>query len=130
MNIYNKNFDKWNKEKQFVNKKEAIQEFSNGEVWWVKFGINIGSEQDGIGDDFERPVVILKKFSSSTFLSVPLTTKKKENKYRVDLSANNNQSYAIVDQMRVLDSRRLIRKIGQADSVEFTKLKMAVNKLF
>ena len=127
---YIKDFDKWNDDKKKTNSKLASKEFNNREVWWVKFGINIGSEQDGIGEDFERPIVIIKKFSHNTFLCAPLTTKLKNVKYRVALSANNKISYAILDQIKVLDSRRLIRKIGLADSFEFSFLKESVKSIF
>ena len=125
-----KKFDEWNVDKKLLEKILRKQQFSNGEVWWVKFGVNVGSEQDGIGQSFERPIVIIKKFSSTTFLCVPLTTKEKDIKYRTKLSANNKISYAIIDQVRVLDSKRLIRKIGEADIDEFKVLKFIIRSMF
>ena len=44
---------------------QDIQErpyFKEREIWWVNLGVNVGFEQDGKGDNFERPILILKKF--------------------------------------------------------------------
>ena len=55
-----KDFDKWNERKKALNDRERIL-FNPREIWWCSFGVNIGSEQDGSGDNFERPVIIIKK---------------------------------------------------------------------
>ena len=52
--------------------------FHEREVWWCSLGANIGFEQDGGGEDFERPVVILKKFNLDACLIVPLTARPKK----------------------------------------------------
>ena len=36
-------------------------------------GANVGFEQDGIGEDFLRPVLILRKFNVYMFWALPLT---------------------------------------------------------
>jgi len=41
------------------------------------FGKNIGFEQNGSGDNFSRPVLIVKKFNNHMFWCVPLSTKQK-----------------------------------------------------
>lgn len=37
--------------------------FREREIWWCSVGINIGDEEDGKNNLFERPVLILKKFN-------------------------------------------------------------------
>lgn len=44
-------------------------------------GVNIGYEEDGKNEKFERPVLILKKFNQYLILVVPLSSKIKNNKY-------------------------------------------------
>ena len=40
--------------------------------------MNIGYEQDGSGNDFIRPVVIIRKFNNEIFWGVPLTKTRKK----------------------------------------------------
>jgi hypothetical protein len=57
-----KDFDTWNvKKKQLdAQQSDAILFFKEGEVWWVHFGLNIGFEMNGKGNEFTRPVLIIK----------------------------------------------------------------------
>ena len=47
----------------------------------MNIGKNIGYEQNGKGDEFLRPVVVLRKFSNRYFLGVPLSSKEKGGNY-------------------------------------------------
>ncbi len=40
--------------------------FNEREIWWAHLGVNVGYEQDGKNDNFERPVLIIKKFGKHT----------------------------------------------------------------
>lgn len=124
-----KNFDGWNKEKQNIDNTGSQKLFHIREIWWVSFGINIGREQDGRGDNFERPVVILKKLSPDTFICLPLSTKKKLSKFQSVVTHQEIQGFALLDQIRVLDSKRLLRKIGTITSDEFEMLKEKMKNL-
>lgn len=44
-------------------------------------GQNIGFEQNGKGDNFVRPVIILKKFNKNMFFGIPLSTQIKDGKF-------------------------------------------------
>ena len=44
----------------------------------MKEGKNIGFEQNGKGSNFVRPILVLRKFNSSIFWGLPLTTIKKQ----------------------------------------------------
>ena len=120
-----KDFDKWNERKKALNDRERIL-FNPREIWWCSFGVNIGSEQDGSGDNFERPVVIIKKLSPNTFFVAPLSTKEKLEKFQSPIKHSLIFGFALLDQIRVIDSKRLLRKIGMTDEIEFNKMK---NKL-
>ena len=73
-----KDFDRWNGMKKALNGGEGTALFHEREVWWCALGANIGFEQDGGKGDFERPVVILKKFNLDACLIVPLTARAEE----------------------------------------------------
>ena len=104
-----KNFDNWNKQKQFIHNKGQQKLFHEREIWWCSFGINIGREQDGRWDNFERPIVIYKKLSPDTFVSLPLSTKKKLEKFQAKVTHGSLVNFALLDQIRILDSKRLLR---------------------
>jgi mRNA interferase MazF len=74
----NKDFDKWNNKKKYLDRKSRDLIFNEGEVWWSYFGVNIGQEAYGKGKDFRRPVVILKKITDHSCIVIPTTTKIKE----------------------------------------------------
>lgn len=118
---YIKQFDDWNIEKKKINKREKFPEFVlSRELWWCQIGVNVGSEQDGKGENFERPVVIIKQLSDRTFLIVPTTSKNKDNKNHVKVTTLDGKfSYALVDQVRVIDIKRINRKIGTISVASF-----------
>ena len=61
----NKNFDKWNDIKKSVNNKPDNLGVHKREVWWMTLGLNVGVETDGKHENFERPVLVLKRFNRS-----------------------------------------------------------------
>ena len=73
-------FDIWNDvKKKIQDKKDAKQKFpKEREVWMSSLGKNIGYEQNGSGDQFSRPVLIIKKFNNQMFWAIPLSTKQKK----------------------------------------------------
>ena len=58
-----KNFDQWNEVKKETDTNVALPLFKEREIYNAKIGENIGFEQSGKGDEFVRPVLILKKLS-------------------------------------------------------------------
>ena len=71
-----KDFDAWNEDKKVVHGSAAQVRFKDREVWWCKVGINVGYEING-KTLFLRPVLIIRKISSNTFIGIPLTRKEK-----------------------------------------------------
>ena len=100
-------------------------------------GENIGAEQNG-KTEFSRPVLVLKKVGS-LFFTVALTTKgKPENNFYLKLSdlsmdedhlKNIGQSWLILSQVRVMDKRRFLEKIGTVGSKEFNSVKLKLTTL-
>lgn len=57
-----KDFDTWSKEKKTLEQEgHDSLVFHEREIWWCSIGINVGDEQDGKNERFERPVLVLKK---------------------------------------------------------------------
>jgi mRNA-degrading endonuclease toxin of MazEF toxin-antitoxin module len=61
---------------------------------------------------------------------VPLTTSTKENKYHVALGdVDGKPAAAIISQIRLVDTKRFIDKIGMLDKEKFAEMKKAVKDL-
>ena len=78
-----KNFDLWNSEKKLLDKKVVNKAlfFHAREIWWCSAGLNIGVEIDGKSDNFERPMLIVKKFNTDMVRALPLTSKERSCPY-------------------------------------------------
>ncbi len=124
-----KNFDSWNIEKKKIDKTGIIKLFHQREIWWSSFGINIGREQNGRSDNFERPVIVLKKLSPDTLICLPLSTKKKLEKFQSNIIHDDVSGFALLDQVKVVDSKRLLRKIGTVSIPQFEIMKNKFKEL-
>src|SRR3989344_5471483 len=71
------------------------------------FGENIGTEMDGKGDSFTRPVLILKKYDRFSFLAVPLTSKAKKGTWYFTFTHNDKEQTVVLSQGRVINYKRL-----------------------
>ena len=122
-----KDFWKWHEKKGEVNEAEGTALFHEREVWWCTLGTNIGFEQDGSGELFTRPVVILTKFNLDACLLVPLTAKPKKGKYYFDVGdVAGRKVAAVLSQLRFVDRKRLASKIATMDKNVFKALTRAV----
>lgn len=109
-----KDFDKWNKKKKTLNANDTEPlYFREGDIWWVHLGVNIGYEIDGKQGNFARPVIVLRKYNMYSFLALPLTTRTNSSPYKIAVGdVAGKLAFAIVSQLRNIDSRRLYQKIG------------------
>ena len=125
-----KDFDSWNKEKQRIQGSESQKLYHEREIWWCSLGVNIGSEQDGTGVDHQRPVLILKGMSRSTCYVVPLTTSSQRHKLRIPIgSVEDRQATALISQIRLIDTKRLVNKVGFLDPEPFAVVRKAAKAL-
>jgi len=125
-----KDFDSWNKNKKIIHDTSEGKLYTEREIWWCSLGLNIGSEQDGTGVDSDRPILILKGFSQETCLIIPLTTSPKIHKTRVPLGlVDGKMASALLSQIRVVDTKRLIDKIGFLDQEVFEQVRKIVKDL-
>lgn len=69
--MYQKDFDSWHAVKKRIEAEEQKVYIRAGEIRWIAFGINIGSELDGKGDSFTRPGLIVHVIGSRLALVVP-----------------------------------------------------------
>lgn len=122
-----KDFDGWGVQKQKIHFEGEAPFCHEREVWWCALGTNVGFEQDGTGKNYDRPVVILKGFNKHVFFCVALTGRKREGAFYLYLgSIEDRDSSAVLSQVRLCDSKRLVRKIGTLDEGVFQKLQKAL----
>ena len=81
-----KKFDGWNEVKKQTEQADNIPQFKACEIYHAKIGENIGFEQSGKGDDFVRPVLIVKRLTKDMFFGVPLSTTTREGSFFVVLN--------------------------------------------
>ena len=98
-----KDFQKWHSQKRHIENERPRVFFKEREIWFCHLGENVGFEQDGRGDEFLRPIVVLKKF-------------------------NNEKSVAILSQIRLVDAKRLKYKMGDMKVEYFKVLKNKIRQ--
>lgn len=126
----NKDFDAWNGQKKSIDSRTQRIHYHEREVWWCWLGLNVGFEQDGVGADYRRPVVILRGLGAQTCLVVPLTTSAREHALRPSVGkVAGIEARALISQLRVIDVRRLNQKIEYLPQSVFDILKKHVKDL-
>lgn len=124
-----KDFDAWNALKKETHA-EQQRLYTVREIWWCRLGVNVGTEQDGKGQWYVRPCVILRGFGSDACLVIPLTTSPRAHALRVSVGLiDGAEARANLSQIRVVDTRRLERKIGFLEKSVFLKLRKAARDM-
>jgi len=125
-----KDFDGWSGRKKELHKRSDAPFYCQREVWWCALGINIGFEQDGSGIEYYRPIIILRGLSRQTCLVVPLTTSTNDHPLRPRVGIiENKEARALLSQIRVIDTKRLIRKMGYVNKSSFEKIQKAAKDM-
>lgn len=125
-----KDFDTWNENKKLIHTKNENKLYHNREIWWCSLGVNVGFEQDGDDIKHERPILILKGLSRNTCLVIPLTTSLNRHKMRIYLGlVDGKQASALLSQIRVIDTKRLINRIAIIDQKLFEDIRKATKDL-
>lgn len=98
--------------------------FYEREICWAALGKNIGYEMDGKHELFERPVLIIKKYSKHTCFILPLTTRIKPHNpsYQYIFDWNKKQHAVNLSQGRTMSQKRLLRKMGKIDNNLYQKI--------
>lgn len=117
---YVKDFDAWHPRKKMIDAEYSNLSCGEREIWWCSLGVNIGVEEDGKQDVFERPVLVVKKISQKCIWVLPCSSSIQNNKYRHIIKQLDTQ--IILSQIRTIDTKRLLRKITMIPVVEFDEI--------
>lgn len=129
-----KNYDEWNIIKQKADKKENKVGFKVREIFWLRLGQNIGAEEYGKGNEFQRPVLIVKRLTADIFIGVPLTSSLKSNDYFHQFRYNTKKgeliNSAMILQLKTFDKKRLMTRIGMINKNDFELVLEKISRLF
>ncbi len=121
-----KEFDNWNGLKKKIQFESEIPTYfpQEGEVWMASLGKNIGHEQNGSGDNFSRPVLVIKKFNNHMFWCVALSTKQKPFDFYFNFTDSNGEKVSVIlAQMKLTSVKRLKRNLYKIDSELFERMR-------
>ena len=130
-----KKYDEWNEIKKKVAKNSRKLGIKPREIFWVKIGQNIGSEEYGKDKEFVRPVIIVRKLTSDLFIGIPVTSSLKDNAYFHKFKYKNKtkgmvENSAMIVQFRTYSIKRVLSKIGKIDIDNFKQIIEKSKKLF
>ena len=124
-----KDFDGWNVTKKATQARAEAPFYHEREVWWCSLGVNVGFEQDGTGKNYDRPVLVVRGFNKEVFFGVALTGRKRQGKFHVPVGKiEDREASVILSQVRLIDSKRLIRKAGTLEENTFEIVKEALKE--
>jgi len=103
--------------------------FKEKEIWWASLGINIGYEQDGKNESFERPILVFKKFNEYMLWVLPLTSQDKIGKYYYQFEYEEKKYSVILSQLRTISSKRLLRKIRVFSEDDFNNVRNRIKEI-
>ncbi len=122
-----KYFDSWNRKKKDINGKNQLVGLKERDIVFIHMGVNVGYEQNGKGEEFLRPVVVLRVFNRNLFFGVPLTSQKRDGSFFVNIKFKHNKTFyenrAIIAQSKTFDTKRVKYKKGMIIKEDFEKLK-------
>ena len=125
-----KRFLEWIGLKEKLHNAENVPTFfKEGEIWWCHCGENVGTEMNGKGSFFTRPVIVMKKYDRYSFLAVPLTTKEKSGTWYASFTHGVKRQTAVLSQARAISYKRLKERVGKMDSADYGNIKEAFKKL-
>ncbi|MDX2073189.1 MAG: type II toxin-antitoxin system PemK/MazF family toxin [Alphaproteobacteria bacterium] len=124
-----KDFESWHNLKIKIDTRINPPSFQQQQIWWCNVGTNIGHEEDGKAPQFVRPVLIVRKFNAHIFLGVPLTTQVKTNPYYHKIIFKEKEQCAMLSQIRVWDSKRMINEMGKLSDSQFKELINAIKNM-
>lgn len=124
-----KDFDTWNEKKKTLENSAQEIVYKAGQIWWCSLGLNIGSEQDGKHENFERPVLIIRSLGKKICLCVPLTTSDERHFFKIPVPSFSPETKASISQVRTISTKRLLRRIDTLERKEFAMVKQALHSL-
>ena len=98
------------------------------EVYWINLDPTIGSEIKKT-----RPCVVISpndmNDNINTILIAPLTSTSKNYPTRIRIDLHKKKGWIVLDQIRSIDKKRLIKKIGSISKDDVLKIKKIIQEM-
>lgn len=120
-----KDFFSWHALKTDIERDKTSPLFREREIWWCSLGLNVGIEEDGKHELFQRPILVFRKFNKEMLWALPMTSKKKEGKFYHSFDFHEQERTALLSQIRTISAKRLIRRLGKMNEQDFFLLQQA-----
>lgn len=101
-----------------------------GEIRWVAFGVNIGSEIDGKGKSFTRPALVVHVVGSNLALVIPLSTKIKEMVGYLPFEFQGKTVSLCIHQSRTISQKRILSRKGRISEKKLAEIKEYLKSFF
>ena len=102
---------------------------ARGEVWLINLDPTIGSEVQKT-----RPCVVISPPEINdhlpTMIVAPLTSGSRPAPFRVATSVAGKSGLMLLEQVRAVDARRLVKKVGQIDRLTLSAALAVLRSLF
>ena len=101
---------------------------SQYDVYWVDLEPTKGHEIKKT-----RPCVVMSPNEMNKYIGTviiaPMTSKSKQYPSRIEVLFNQKQGWIVLDQIRTIDKRRLIKKVGSLKKDEISKIKSLIKEM-
>lgn len=128
--MYFKDFDKWNEVKKHTDTNDTKVSIRAGEIRWMSFGVNVGSEIDGKGESFTRPGLILHVIGSHLAFVAPLSTKVKEVAGYLPFNWKGTTTALCIHQIRIISQKRILSRKGRISEDKLKAIKDEIIKFY
>ena len=122
-------FVDWIKVKIRAHLSERHIEFNEGEIWWAALGHNIGVEANGKNAQFERPILVVRKFSRDSLWGIPISTQLKSGPYYFRFKHKDVSNCLNLSQIRLCSAKRLLRRVGHFPVSDFQEVRNKVKNM-
>lgn len=130
VHMYIKKFSEWFKVKERLNDATPVTFCRAGEIRWVSFGVNVGSEIDGKGESFTRPALIIHASGTHVALVVPLTTQTKSIKGYLPLEWKQKKNMLCINQMGVVSQKRIFSRLSKISDAKLSQVKEEIRQYY
>ena len=102
---------------------------ARGDIWLVALDPTIGSEIQKT-----RPCIVVSPAdingAGRTFLVVPMTTGSRPAPFRPPIAFQKKTGFILTDQIRTVDRKRLIKRMGRIDSANLKVVLATLREMF
>ncbi len=126
--MYKKHFDEWNEVKKRIDDGDVSVFIRVGEIRWAILGCNVGSEMDGKGESFTRPVLVIHVIGKKLALVIPLSTKMKDVPGYILFDWKNKKNSLCIHQMKVISQKRILKRMGKISDKKLEYIKDEIKR--